>query len=52
MQKLDSLNPESKLSGLLSVLHADLFNAAEQKDIQKVNYIIENLEEDDFQIKI
>ena len=49
-QRLDSLNPKSKLSGLLSALHADFFDAAEQEDIQKVNKIVNKLAKDNFQV--
>src|SRR5437867_8832458 len=36
-QKLNSLNLETKLSGLLSIIHTDLFSAAEQKNVPRVN---------------
>lgn len=42
-EKLSSLNPESKLSGLLGLLHAEFFKAAEQNDPMLVNYIVERL---------
>ncbi len=51
LQKLDSLNPESKLSGLLGIIHTDLFNAVERENIQRVNYIADRLIKDDFLIK-
>ena len=50
-QKLNSLNPQSKLSGLLSTVHVDFFNAAEQKDIQRVHEITRVLDRDDFLIE-
>ena len=51
MQKLNSLNPESKLSGLLGVIHTDLYNAAEREDIERVNYIIPKLTTNNFYIE-
>jgi hypothetical protein len=50
-QKLSSLNPELKLSGLLSLLHTDFFHAADQQDLQKIHCIVERLVSDQFQIQ-
>lgn len=51
VQKLDSLRQESQISGLLGILHADFFRAVEQRDLEKINYIVERLELDQFQIQ-
>ncbi len=48
-QKLSSLNPASKLSGLLSLLHTECFKAAEQSNPKLVNYIVERLSKENFQ---
>ena len=45
-----SFDPHSKLSGFLSLLHADLFRAMEQNDIQKVNEIVCKICENNFQV--
>ncbi|OJW51070.1 MAG: hypothetical protein BGO67_12115 [Alphaproteobacteria bacterium 41-28] len=50
-QKLGSLNPEFKLSGLLSQINADFFNAVEKKDIQRIIAISRKLSTNDFQVK-
>lgn len=50
-EKVTSLNPELKLSGLLSMVHADLYRAIDRKDIQKVNEIVRVLCENSFQIR-
>lgn len=50
-QNLNSLKPESKLSGLLSALHADLIKAIEQQDIQKILHIANILSKDNFQVE-
>jgi len=48
-QKLDSLNLEYKLSGLLSQIHSDFFNAVEKKDTQRLINISRRLATDSFQ---
>lgn len=50
-QKLASLNPESKFSGFLSLIHTDFFNAVDQQDVEKVNRIVERLGSDHFQLQ-
>lgn len=51
LQKLDSLSPESKFSGLLSLLHSDFYNAVERQDVQQVQTISLKLCEGNFEIE-
>ncbi len=50
-QKLASLNIEEKISGFLSAIHADLFNAIEKENINEINEIVFKLTEYNFHIK-
>lgn len=50
-QKLDSLNPATKFSGLLSLLHSDFYNAVETQNVQQVKKIALRLCEDNFEIQ-
>lgn len=51
IQKLDSLEPEMKLSGLLGVIHEDLLNAIEEENVEKVNQIGLRLCEDNYHVQ-
>ena len=48
-QKINSLSVTSKLSGLLGVIHSNLFNAAEQNDLTKVCSTLERFSDDTLQ---
>jgi hypothetical protein len=50
-EKLNSLNAESKLSGLLSQINTDFFNAIQNKETQRIITISRKLSAGDFQIK-
>ena len=50
-EKLNSLSPELKLSGFLSALHLDLFSAAQQRDIRRVNDILKRICAENFEIE-
>jgi hypothetical protein len=47
-QKLDSLKPEMKLSGLFSALHESLYKGAKEKNIQRIITTLNALSENDF----
>lgn len=51
IKKLKSLNPKGKISGFLGAVHADFLKAIEQKDIDKINTIVQKVEKGNFQIK-
>lgn len=50
-EKIESLNPELKFSGFLSLLHIDLLKVAENNDIEGVNNIVERLGLEDHSIQ-
>lgn len=49
-KNLGDLKPEEKLSGFLSVLHFDFFQAIEKEDISRITKLVEKLSEDHFQV--
>ncbi|MBS0271437.1 MAG: hypothetical protein JSR85_02175 [Proteobacteria bacterium] len=51
LQNLDSLRENLKLSGFLSVLHADFFEATDQSNVERVLKITEKLCSDRFQVQ-
>lgn len=50
-QNLVSINPTSKLSGLLSLIHVGLLSAIEQQDLERIKQIGERLAEDNYYIQ-
>ncbi len=50
-QKMNNLKPDHKLSGFLSLLHYELFNAAEKNDIKQVNSIIDCLNAEELYVE-
>lgn len=51
VQKLEALEIDLKLSGLLSILHQDFYNAIDCQDVKAINTVVTRLHEDNYYIE-
>lgn len=49
-EKINSLNPQKKLSSRLNVLHSDLASSVQSEDVERVEIIANKLVEDNFEV--
>jgi len=51
VEKINTLDINLKLSGLLGVIHENFFNAIQKQNISQVRKIVEKINDDEFQLK-